>query len=116
MAQTPHVPTKKTRNLVRNLALTGVRQDQIIKIIGINSKTTLNKHYRAELDTGSDEATAKVAGKLYEKCMKGDTASIIFWMKTRAGWREKTDLNHVSEDGSMTPVTSVHVVPVRPKN
>jgi hypothetical protein len=28
---------------------------------------------------------------------------MIFWMKTQAGWREKQDVNHVSEDGSMTP-------------
>jgi hypothetical protein len=28
---------------------------------------------------------------------------MIFWMKTQAGWRERKDINHTSEDGSMSP-------------
>ncbi|MEG5642276.1 terminase [Enterobacter asburiae] len=34
-----------------------------------------------------------------------DTAAAIFWLKNRQGkkWRDKQDINHLSEDGSMTP-------------
>lgn len=34
-----------------------------------------------------------------------DTTAAIFWLKNRQGkkWRDKQDINHLSEDGSMTP-------------
>ena len=110
-----HKPTPETRKAVLNMALAGFAQDAIIKVLGIGSKITLGKHYRKELDQGSTLATSQVAGRLFEKCLEGDTASMIFWMKTRAGWREKSDFNLTSEDGSMTPPKVITVRGVKPE-
>jgi hypothetical protein len=45
------------------------------------------------LDRGSIEATAKVAQTLFGMATSGqNVAAAIFWMKARAGWREKHEL------------------------
>jgi hypothetical protein len=104
----PHEPTEATRETVRLHATVGTTQEVIADIIGIDPKT-LRKHYREELDQSSAKAIAQVGGHLYRKAIGGDTAAMIFWMKTRAGWRETKDLNHTSEDGSMSPPTRIVV-------
>jgi hypothetical protein len=41
-------------------------------------------------------ANASVGGALFNKATKGDTAAMIFWMKTRAGWREKLEVEQTN--------------------
>ncbi len=84
-------PTDKQRKEVEAYAGVGVAQDQIASIIGI-SAPTLRKYFAEELERGAAKATASIAKRLYDKAMAGDTPSLIFWMKVRAGWREKPDL------------------------
>lgn len=95
-----HVPTDATRQTVQLHAMVGTRQEVIAEILGI-SQDTLARHYRAELDTSRDKANATIGGALYKKALSGDTASMIFWMKTRARWRETVDISN--EDGSLKP-------------
>jgi len=105
----PHAPTDAQRQLVQLHATVGTTQDVIADILGIDKKT-LRKHYRAELDQAKSKANATIGGALFNKAKAGDTTAMIFWMKTRAGWREKQDVNHVSEDGSMSPKTIVNTM------
>lgn len=71
------------------MAARGVSQEDIALYLEM-SKETLRKLYLPELTKGKIEADLEVAGKLYEKCVKGDdTAAQIFWCKTRLGWSEK---------------------------
>lgn len=85
---TPHVPTDKSRKKVEQMAAVGVPQEDISKVIGIDSKT-LRKYYREELDTSLIKANAQVGGALFEKARKGDTSAMIWWEKTRAGKSDK---------------------------
>ncbi len=88
---TPHVPSEKTRAEVGALVSFGNTQDQIADHLGI-SHDTLTRHYREELDNSVVRANAKVAAKLFRKATEGDDLSaMIFWLKTRARWREKGD-------------------------
>lgn len=106
----PHEPTKATRDTVQMHTLVGTTQADIARVIGIDEKT-LRKWYRNELDLAKARANATIGGALFNKAKAGDTAAMIFWMKTQAGWREKQDLNHVSEDGSMSPQpTTIQIV------
>ena len=75
------------RERVRYLAGVGVRQDDIAKIIGCAPKT-LRKRFRDELDRGVAEANATVCGYLFAAAKAGNIPAIIFWLKTRARWRE----------------------------
>jgi hypothetical protein len=94
----PHQPTDATRQTVSLHATVGTRQEVIAEILGI-SVDSLQRHYRSELDTSREKANANVGGALYKKAMAGDTASMIFWLKTRARWRETVDV--INSDGSL---------------
>jgi hypothetical protein len=102
MARNPHEPTKGTRDTVTLHTLVGTRQEVICQILGISEKT-LRKHYRNELDTALAQANATIGGKLFNKAKDGDSAAMMFWLKTRAGFRERQEIDHTSSDGSMTP-------------
>ena len=67
--------------------------------MGINNDT-LKKYYSEELEKGRIEANAAVAGTLYEKAKQGDTPSMLFWLKTRAGWSEKNTTELTGEGGA----------------
>ena len=83
----PHKPDEKSREYVERMSSYGIPQEDISKVVGIDLKT-LRKHYREELDTAETKANTKVAGMLFKNCMEGKEASIFFWLKTRAGFRE----------------------------
>ena len=88
MARKAFAVTDATREKVRYLAGVGVPQDDIAKIIGCAPKT-LRKRLRDELDRGVAEANATISGYLFAAAKAGNIAAIIFWLKTRAHWRER---------------------------
>jgi hypothetical protein len=89
MARRAFVVNAAVRDKVRHLAGVGVSQDDIAKIIGCAPKT-LRKRYRDDLDRGVAEANATVSGYLFAAAKAGNVTAQIFWLKTRARWREKT--------------------------
>jgi hypothetical protein len=89
MARTAFVADEAMREKVRYLAGVGVRQDEIALIIGCAPKT-LRKRFRDELDRGVAEANPTVCGYLFAAAKAGNIPAIIFWLKTRANWREGT--------------------------
>lgn len=101
MARPVHQPTTEQRKQVETMAGFGITEDDIALSIGI-SAPTLRKHYRSELDLGHIKANSAVAQSLYKKAL-GDGASAvtaaIFWLKTRAGWKETTVTEHTGADG-----------------
>ncbi len=85
-------PTDEQRRTVRAMSGFGVPHGDIGTLLDIDPKT-LRKHFRHELDRGSIEATAKVGQSLFRMATEGNNvAAAIFWMKARAGWREKHEL------------------------
>jgi len=80
-------PTAEQRKLVQTMAAAGIQSEAICLVMGVSGKT-LRKHYRAELDTSLIRANAMVASSLYMKAIKGNVVAQIFWLKTRAGWKE----------------------------
>ena len=92
-------PTEEQRRTVRAMSGFGVPQPDIATHVGIDAKT-LRRHFRDELDRGSIEATTKVAQSLFRMATEGNNvAAAIFWMKARAGWREKQQVEVSGPDG-----------------
>lgn len=89
----PHEPTVANREAVKLHAMVGTPQDVIAGMLGIDPKT-LRKYYREELDHSLAQANAVIGGSLFNKAKAGDTAAQIFWMKTRARWRETSVVEH----------------------
>ncbi len=100
------------------MAAYGLQQDIIANILDMG-ETTLKKYYPEELKLGGHKATAKVAAALFlgaiggtvtvdriirdkdgnervvpfRMHIPGNPTQQIFWLKTRAGWKESIDLN-----------------------
>lgn len=83
------VPTDEERAQVEKYAGLGLSYDQISALVrdGIH-RLTLMEHFQRELELGKAKAHAKVGGKLFQKAMEGDTASLIWWTKTQMRWAE----------------------------
>ena len=98
MSRRPHAPTDKTRAEVSALCSFGITQDEIATYLDIDIKT-LCKHYRKELDTGATKANAAMAKRLFDAGVKdGSVPAMIFWLKTRARWRETDNLVSETDD------------------
>ena len=90
MGRPAHEPSPMSRRNVEALAGYGVPEADIAGVVGIDPKT-LRKHYRQELRYGHVKANAKVAENLFRKATGDGRESVIaaiFWMKTRAQWKE----------------------------
>lgn len=89
---------EKTAKIVSALAKYGITQREIAIEAGICEKV-LAVLYHSELERGRAVANAAIGKRLFEKALQGDTACLIFWAKTRMGWRENKDAGPVESQG-----------------
>jgi transposase len=111
----PHKPTEQMRLQVKTLAAVGIRHEDIAAKLGI-SADTLTKYYRKELDDGRVDANAQVGKSLFEQAKAGNTAAMIFWLKTRAGWKEVQTHEITGRDGEPIEFKEVKLTIVDPQN
>lgn len=107
-----YIPTKEQRDHVRVMAAVGMPHELICRQL-INPETkkiitqkTLVKAFKKELDEGLATANAMVARSLYQKAIsdgRQSVAAAIFWLKTRAGWKESIDVNSTIKDYRQIP-------------
>ena len=93
-----HIPTDETRKLVRSLSAVGIKYVDIASKLEI-SDDTLVKHYKKDLEDGRTDANASIGQTLFQQAKNGNTAAAIFWLKTRAGWKETNAVEHSGEVG-----------------
>ena len=98
----PHLPNGDTRNKVFMLSTVGTRHEDIATVLNI-SADTLTKYYHDELAKGRIEANASVAETLFKQAKEGNTTAMIFWLKSRAKWKE-TSQHEISGNPDGTPV------------
>lgn len=98
MARPIYKPTQAQRENVKVLAAIGIPQADICRLVEINGKTidekTLRKHFGEELKNGVLVANATIAKSLFDNAKKGNVTAQIFWLKTRAGWKETQHVEH----------------------
>lgn len=121
MARPSFQPTDEQRKVVWMMAAAGIPEEDIARAIGPKgiSPVTLRKHFRKELDNATTEANAKMASRLFAIANQNDdlraaSTSAIFWLKTRARWKEThaTELTGaeggpIAVDNSMPPITVI---------
>jgi DNA modification methylase len=84
-------PTEEDRRRMRSLSVCGIEPDDIAKYSGLSEKA-LQKYYGKDIFRARVEANAKVGKTLFEMAGGGDeVAATIFYMKTRAGFREQQE-------------------------
>ncbi|MEX0853890.1 MAG: ParB N-terminal domain-containing protein [Bauldia sp.] len=95
------------RRQVEAMAGYGIPEVDIACVLEIDPKT-LRRHYRKELAKGHIKATAKVAENLFRKATGEGRESVIaaiFWLKTRAGWKETSVTELAAKDKE--PITII---------
>src|SRR3979490_3649868 len=101
-------PDPSLRRQVEVMAAYGIPETDVARTVGIDPKT-LRKCYREELDLGTTKANAQVASFLFNSAKNGNVTAQIFWLKTRARWRETpTTLEHTGADGG--PLEIIHLL------
>jgi len=85
-----------------------LNQEQIADYFGISRRTFQeiigrDEEVAARYKRGKAKAIAHVANGLLQKARTGDTTSSIFYLKTQAGWREKTREEDREEDKKSDP-------------
>ena len=110
MARRAFVVNEAVREQVRHLAGVGVRQDDIARIIGCAPKT-LRKRCREDLDRGVAEANATVSGYLFAAAKAGNVTAQIFWLKTRAHWRERAPAEEPTSAGETQSNAEILLLP-----
>ena len=93
-----HKPNQESRDTAKRLSALGCPHEDIAIRLKI-SADTLVKYYKEELDEGRIDANAAIAGTLFSQAKKGNTAAAIFWLKTRARWKETQVNEHSGVDG-----------------
>lgn len=89
-----HKITDQNKDIVRHLAGLGVPQADIARTLRI-SVDTLARRYRPEIAEGVAQANLGVARRLYAIAMSDSKEALtacIFWLKTRAGWRQAPEV------------------------
>jgi hypothetical protein len=92
-------PTDENKKLVKTLAAVGVTFEDIATKLEISSDT-LVKYYKKELDDGRIDANASIGQTLFQQAKNGNTAAAIFWLKTRARWKETQAVELSGPNGS----------------
>lgn len=109
------IPTKEQSIAVSVMAACGVPQADIARQLAkpggkaIDLKT-LRKAFRRELDEGMRTANSLVARALFKKATGDGPQSVtaaIFWLKTRAGWKETNTTELVGPDGAALRGTTI---------
>ena len=73
-------------------------EEEIALALGISQATLIRRKkdyadFANAIKRGRAKANVFVGGKLMQKIKEGDTASTIFYLKTRCGWRETQKLD-----------------------
>tara|TARA_R110000744_G_scaffold26315_1_gene64873 strand:- start:1173 stop:1511 length:339 start_codon:yes stop_codon:yes gene_type:complete len=104
-----HIPDDDNSKLVRSLSTVGTKYEDIAIKLNISSDT-LVKYYKKELDGGRIDANAAIAQSLFTAAKTGNTTAQIFWLKTRAGWKETSALElSGTNGGAITVISKINV-------
>lgn len=101
-------------DLVERLAAQGVEPAQIAAIFGmtldeLRRKRRVSDLLERSLAAGKAKGIAKVAGRLFHNAVNNDNViAQIFWLKSRAGWREADKLPQTDESSNNVVVHLPH--------
>jgi hypothetical protein len=90
----PHKWTKEQAEKVRMAACLGVPLERMPQLLEL-SKDLIRKHYMREVETGRDSVNGLVQAALLRNALEGNVTAQIFWLKSRAGWRDRDVVTHL---------------------
>ena len=102
MANAKKVITTEMIKQAEQLASKGLSKSQIAMKLGMGKSTIYdklqeNKELSEAIKRGTLEAIGDITNALYESAMDGNTTSMIFFLKNRGGWKDKTEVDMTAE-------------------
>lgn len=99
MAMQPFTLTEQQKAEVETLAAV-LTAEQVADYFGIGRRTFYammqrDEEIAARYKRGKAKAIGVIAQGLINKARAGDTTSMIFFLKTQAGWRETSQIEHM---------------------
>jgi len=97
---------------VENLSAQGLTVEQISLVLGINKSTMFDKQneysdFSDALKRGRGKGVANVTNALYTKAVDGDNTAMIFYLKNRAGWVDKQEVQSTVEQRHIIDLTRI---------
>ena len=98
---------------VENLSAQGLTVEQISLVLGINKSTLFDKQneypdFSDALKRGRGKGIANVTNALYQKAtVDRDNTAIIFYLKNRAGWVDKQEIQSTVEQRHVIDLTRI---------
>lgn len=96
-----HEPTKGSREQIREYTAAGLTQEQMAVLIDLDLKT-LRKYYSDDMKKGEAYACSKVGGTIFQRAIDGDVTAMIWYSKTRMGWKEAKEDTNINLSGNIT--------------
>ena len=83
-----------------SLSAQGLTLSQIANVLGISETTLYEKkakysEFSEAIKRGKDKGIASITSVLFDKAQKGDNTAIIFYLKNRAGWKDRVENEHI---------------------
>lgn len=85
-------PSKKQRLAIETM-LCIAKQDIVASVLGVDVDT-LRKHCREEIEHAKTKKNTAVAAALLKTALGGNVTAQIFWLKTQAGFKETSRVEH----------------------
>ena len=98
---------------VENLAAQGLTVDQIALVLGVSHWTIYERQnefpeFSDAIKRGRGKGIANVTNALYEKAtVDKDNTAIIFYLKNRAGWVDKQEVQSTVEQRHVIDLTGI---------
>ncbi len=94
----PFKITKEVLRKAEGFASRGMTQMQIADALGINYDTlmkykNLNSDFLEAIKEGQAKGIAKITNALFTQAEDGNTSAAIFYLKNRAGWADKQEID-----------------------
>ncbi len=94
--------TDKLCEKAESLAAQGLTQDQLALVLGMGARTLYEKkgafpQLSQSIKKGQAQGVEAVTNKLFEKAREGDNTAMIFYLKNRAGWKDKQEIEHTGD-------------------
>ena len=91
-----------TINKAESLSAQGLTMYQIANVLGMGESTLYEKQlkfpeFSEAIKRGKDKGIATVTNALFNKAREGDNTAMIFYLKNRAGWRDRIETEHTGD-------------------
>jgi|TARA_R110000744_G_C19265801_1_gene551869 hypothetical protein len=100
-----------------SLAAQGLTADQIASVLGMGESTLYEKQkqypeFSEAIKKGRSKGIATITNTLFNKAKSGDNTAMIFYLKNRAGWKDKVETEHTGEIGqNLNYIVRLPIIP-----